>query len=73
MAEPAQQGRQTPSGAGRLRRSPTTALAFPATILGSWLGARLYHALSDRHFSDVVLGLLFLSGLGLLWSTIGPR
>ena len=23
-------------------------LAFPGTILGSWIGARLYHALSDR-------------------------
>ena len=48
-----------------------TALAFPATILGSWLGARLYHALSDQNFRDVVLGLLFLSGAGLVWSTLG--
>src|SRR6516165_3530649 len=31
-------------------------LAFPGTLLGSWLGARLYHALSDRNFRDVVLG-----------------
>ena len=31
-------------------------LAFPATMLGTWLGARLYHALSDRNFRDVVLG-----------------
>jgi uncharacterized protein len=46
-------------------------LAFPATILGSWLGARLYHALSDRNFRDVVLGLLFLSGAGLVWSVVG--
>src|SRR5215475_12647700 len=47
------------------------ALAFPATVLGSWLGASLYHALSDRNFRDVVLGLLFLSGAALIWSTIG--
>src|SRR5215470_12696548 len=46
-------------------------LTFPATVLGSWLGARLYHALSDRNFRDVVLGLLFLSGAALIWSTIG--
>jgi uncharacterized membrane protein YfcA len=46
-------------------------LALPATLLGAWLGARTYHALSDRNFSDVVLGLLFLSGVGLLWSSIG--
>jgi len=45
-------------------------IAFPGTILGSWLGARLYHALSDRHFRDIVLGLLFLSGAGLVWSSI---
>ena len=48
-----------------------TALAFPATLLGSWLGARLYHALSDRNFRDVVLGLLFLSGAVLVWNSLG--
>jgi uncharacterized membrane protein YfcA len=47
-----------------------TVLAFPATLLGAWLGARLYHALSDRNFRDLVLGLLFLSGAGLLWNSI---
>jgi uncharacterized membrane protein YfcA len=48
-------------------------LAFPGTIIGAWLGARIYHALSDRNFRDVVLGLLFLSGTGLVWSSIAPR
>jgi uncharacterized membrane protein YfcA len=47
--------------------------AFPGTLAGAWLGARVYHALSDRNFSDVVLALLVLSGLGLLWSGIAPR
>jgi hypothetical protein len=46
-------------------------LTFPATILGSWLGARLYHALNDRNFRDVVLGLLFLSGVILVWNSLG--
>jgi uncharacterized membrane protein YfcA len=46
------------------------ALAFPATIVGSWLGARLYHALNDRNFRDVVLGLLFLSGAILVWNSL---
>ena len=46
-------------------------LAFPGTMLGAWLGARVYHALSDRNFRDVVLGLLFLSGVGLVWSSFG--
>ena len=48
-------------------------LAFPGTILGAWLGARTYHALSDRNFRDVVLGLLFLSGVGLVWSGLVIR
>ena len=44
---------------------------LPATIGGAWLGARTYHALSDGNFRDVVLGLLFLSGVALIWSSIG--
>jgi uncharacterized protein len=48
-------------------------IAFPGTLLGAWLGARTYHALSDRHFGDVVLGLLFLSGVGLVWSSVGAH
>jgi uncharacterized membrane protein YfcA len=48
-------------------------LAFPGTLAGAWLGTRTYHALSDRNFRDVVLGLLFLSGIGLVWSGFGVR
>jgi len=48
-------------------------LALPSTLFGAWLGARTYHALSDRNFRDVVLGLLFLSGIGLVWSSVGLR
>ena len=48
-----------------------TLLAFPGTVLGAWLGARTYHALNDKNFADVVLGLLFLSGVGLVWSSLG--
>ena len=47
-----------------------TVLAFPATLIGTWLGARLYHALSDRNFRDVVLGMLFLSGAILVWNSL---
>src|SRR5260370_10284016 len=46
-------------------------LALPATIFGAWLGTRTYHVLSDRNFGNVVLGLLFLSGVGLVWSSLG--
>ncbi len=45
-------------------------LAFPGTVLGSWIGAKLYHALSDRNFRDVVLGMLFLSGAILVWNSL---
>jgi len=46
-------------------------VAFPGTLLGAFLGARVYHALSDRNFADVVLALLIVSGIGLLWSSFG--
>jgi uncharacterized protein len=45
-------------------------ITFPATILGAWIGARVYHGLSDRNFRDLVLALLFLSGVGLVWSSV---
>jgi uncharacterized membrane protein YfcA len=48
-------------------------LALPATLIGAWLGARTYRALSDRNFRDVVLGLLFVSGVTLVWSNLGLR
>ena len=47
------------------------ALSLPGTVIGTWLGARLYHALDDRNFRDIVLGLLFLSGAILVWNSIG--
>jgi uncharacterized membrane protein YfcA len=47
-------------------------IAFPGTIIGAWLGAKTYHGLNDRNFGDVVLGLLFLSGIGLVWNSIAP-
>jgi uncharacterized membrane protein YfcA len=46
-------------------------LALPGTMLGAWLGARTYRVLSDKNFRDLVLGLLFLSGVGLIWSNVG--
>ena len=46
-------------------------LVLPTTVGGAWLGARTYHGLSDGGFRDVVLGLLFLSGIVLIWSSVG--
>jgi uncharacterized protein len=48
-------------------------LALPGTLVGARIGMWTYRSLSDRNFYDIVLGLLFLSGLGLLWSSIAPR
>jgi uncharacterized membrane protein YfcA len=61
------------AGAGLITRETVwlALLVLPATIGGAWLGARTYHALSDGNFRDVVLGLLFLSGVTLVWSSIG--
>src|SRR5262245_49014032 len=48
------------AAAGMIERQALwlTLVAFPGTLLGSWLGAKLYHTLSDRNFRDVVLALL---------------
>src|ERR1700737_52126 len=62
---------QVATGLVRLEVIWLALLALPGTILGAWLGARVYHALSDRNFGDVVLGLLVLSGIGLVWSSVG--
>ncbi|WP_065752725.1 sulfite exporter TauE/SafE family protein [Bradyrhizobium paxllaeri] len=48
-------------------------LALPGTLIGAQLGMRTYHALNDRNFYDVVLALLFMSGVVLVWSSIAPR
>ncbi|HVY16975.1 MAG TPA: sulfite exporter TauE/SafE family protein [Rhodopila sp.] len=47
-----------------------TLMALPGTLAGSWLGVRLYRRLSTHHFHRVVLGLLGLSGLIILWSSV---
>jgi uncharacterized protein len=64
---------QIASGLVKAEVLPLALISFPGTILGAWIGTRTYHAMSDRNFGDVVLGLLFLSGIGLVWSGIAPR
>jgi uncharacterized protein len=60
------------AGSGLVTRETMwlTLLVLPATIGGAWLGARTYHALSDANFRNVVLGLLFLSGVTLVSSSL---
>jgi len=41
--------------------------ATPATLLGAWVGKRLYGRLDDRRFEHLVHGLLLISGIGLVW------
>ncbi len=62
---------QTASGLVEFKVVWLAMVAFPGTLIGAWAGARVYHALSDKHFGDVVLGLLFLSGATLVWNSIG--
>ena len=47
------------------------AIAVPGTLLGSWIGVRLYHRLDDRRFDRIVLFVLLLSGFALVWSSRG--
>jgi uncharacterized membrane protein YfcA len=53
-----------------LRRIWLALLASPGTIIGSQIGVRAYRRLSDHHFDRAVLGLLFLSGVTLMWSAL---
>jgi uncharacterized membrane protein YfcA len=52
-----------------LRAVVAFGFAVPATLLGARLGFRLYKRLDDRRFERIVLGVLLISGLGLVWST----
>jgi len=45
-------------------------VALPGTFVGAWLGAHAHRRLSDQRFHEVVLGLLGISGLTLVWTSI---
>jgi uncharacterized protein len=45
------------------------AIALPGTIGGAWLGGYIYQRLGDHTYQRVVLMLLFVSGLGLIWTS----
>lgn len=44
-------------------------IALPATLLGAWLGRRLYLRLGDNRFDQIVLLLLLLSGISIIVSS----
>ena len=41
-------------------------IALPGTILGSWIGHRLYNRLDNAKFEKVVLTVLLVSGIGMI-------
>ncbi len=43
-------------------------VALPGTVVGAWLGRKLYNRLNDRRFDTAVLVLLLISGCSLLVS-----
>jgi uncharacterized protein len=49
---------------------PWMAIVPPAALIPGRLGARLYLGISELAFRQIVLGLLFLSGLGLLAASL---
>jgi len=44
-------------------------VTVPAAIGGAWLGAFIYRRLADRGYQHAVMVLLFLSGVGLIWTS----
>jgi len=45
-------------------------VCLPATVLGAFLGTRLYGRVDDRQFRAIVLWMLFASGLALIVSNL---
>lgn len=51
---------------------PVFALVLPAMLVPWWIGSRVYIGISETTFRRVVLGLLTISGIGMLVSSL-PR
>jgi len=46
------------------------AIALPGTMLGAWIGRRIYARLNDDRYNQIVLVLLLISGASLAASTV---
>ena len=57
------------SGLFTLQVLALVGVALPGTAAGAWVGVHAYRRLSDKHFNDVVLSLLGVSGLALMWAS----
>jgi uncharacterized membrane protein YfcA len=45
-------------------------LALPGTLVGAFIGQRLYRRLDDRGYDRLVLAILLVAGVTLLWSAL---
>ena len=44
--------------------------ALPGTLIGAFIGQRIYRRLDDRSFDRLVLAILLAAGITLLWSAL---
>jgi hypothetical protein len=44
--------------------------ALPGTLVGAFIGQRIYRRLDDHRFDRLVLAILLVAGLTLLWSSL---
>ncbi len=44
-------------------------VALPGTLIGAWLGRKIYNRLKDDRFDRLVLVFLLLSGLSIIATT----
>lgn len=51
---------------------PVLLMAVPGTMLGAYVGRRLYSRLDARRFSRIVLALLTIAGVVLVFSSLPP-
>lgn len=58
------------AGIATMEMLPTFAIVLPAMLVPWWLGSRVYIGIDAETFRRVVLGLLTLSGVGLLMSSL---
>jgi uncharacterized protein len=58
------------SGIATTEMLPVFAIVLPAMLLPWWLGSRVYIGISEVTFRRIVLGLLTLSGAGMLASSL---
>jgi uncharacterized membrane protein YfcA len=58
------------SGLVGIRSIVAFAVAAPGTLIGASLGLAIYRRLDDVRFDRVILGVLLLSGLALVWSSL---